>query len=531
MRKLKAEHILYMIIALGLVSHVMPYVFHRSLWIDEARLASSIVTRSLGTLTASPLDAGQSAPVGYLYMVKILTMVFGTGETALRLWSLLSFFGCAAVFCQILRKIIGTDRWLFYTAIFVVLPNYIYYGNELKQYMSDCFFVLLAIFLYGLYRKEKLNLRQLSAAYAVLIWFSFAAVFFAAGGMILICMGILIRAFREKEKIRSIWKQAPPCLLVLVSFLANYVLWLSSTSSNAEGQGYWELLRFPLIPTSLLDLKLILQMTKEVLLPFGILGALFLLVALGKVIRCIWKRSISSMDVQILFSTALVLVASFLGFYPIQGRLVLFLSMALFLFAVSMADEILDLLLPGSGDTKAAGFRKAGVWILAALVFVIYLLGDSAYWRPGGIYMVGSEIRANIQYLAEHKTDKDMVYVRNEAIPAFLYEMDYAWGDVDLIYEVPIVKDDYIFGQPTFAYDYEIPYSYEGKTIEEAVRADVELIENYDSVYIYTSHEIAELKEDTQALLDLLRESGTVEVVSCSYETYLYHYVKNGSGS
>lgn len=524
MGKKRAEYGLYIAVIIGLLSHVMPYFFHRSLWIDEARLASSIVTRGLGNLAASPLDAGQSAPIGYLYLVKILTMIFGTGETALRLWSLLAFFGCAAVFCRILRKVIRTDHWLLYTAVFTVIPTYIYYGNELKPYMSDCLFVLLAVLIYGLYQDGRLRLGQLAVFYALIIWFSFAAVFYVAGGMILICVQILLGTIREKKNVRHVLDKVPPCLLVLISFLANYVLWLSSTSNNAEGQGYWELLRFPLIPTSLADLGLIVQMTKEILLPFGIFGIVLLALAVGKLVCCIRRRRICAMDQHVIFSTVLVLFASFLGFYPIQGRLVLFLSMTVFLFVISIVDELMQFC--GRGPARV---QNAGAWACAILVFGACLLGDSGYWRPGGVYMVGSEISENIKYIEEHKTDEDMVYVRNEAIPAFLYEMNYPWGDVDLMYDVPVIVDDYILGQPTFAYSYEIPYSYAGETMEDAVQADAALIEQYDSVYIYTSHEIAELKEDTQRMLELLRESGTVEVVSCNYETYLYHYMKSGS--
>lgn len=525
MKDKRVRYGLYAVIFFGLFSHVMPYLYHRSLWVDEARLASSIVNRTLWTLTASPLDAGQSAPVGYLYVVKLLSLAFGTGEAALRLWSLLSFFGCVIVFHRILKQVVKTDYRLYYTALLAVLPVYIYYGNELKPYMSDCFFVLLAIWLYGLYQERCCGLGALTAAYALLLWFSFAAVFYIAGGMILIGLGMLRESVRDEDGRKRFLRALPYCFLVLISFIANYVFWLSATSGNAEGQGYWALVRFPLIPTGLSDLRLMAQIFSQMLMPFGIFRLIAVLLSVSKAVRCVRRRYVSPMDLHILAGTVLLLAASWLGFYPIQDRLVLFVSVTLLLFAVSELEELAGRLLRRQG--RLPGLLLRGGCLLLLLVC---MLGDLRYWRPGGVYMVGSETAGSLNYLAEHKTDEDMIYVRNEAIPAFLYEKNYPWGDVDLVYETPLVKDDCILGQPTFAYDYQVAYSYEGKTVEEAVLEDAALIEAYDSVYIYTSHEIAEKKEDTQALLNVLKRSGTVETVSCYYETYLYHYRKGQTG-
>ena len=64
----------------GAILHIIPYFYNRSLWIDEAMLANSILTRSFADLVKEPLMNGQSAPVGYLYLQKIITSIFGTAE-------------------------------------------------------------------------------------------------------------------------------------------------------------------------------------------------------------------------------------------------------------------------------------------------------------------------------------------------------------------------------------------------------------------------------------------------------------------
>ena len=46
-----------------IVLHAFQFYYNRSLWIDEAMLASSVMTREFGNLVATPLDWGQSAPI------------------------------------------------------------------------------------------------------------------------------------------------------------------------------------------------------------------------------------------------------------------------------------------------------------------------------------------------------------------------------------------------------------------------------------------------------------------------------------
>ena len=62
----------------------------RSLWLDAGMLAWSVSNRSLGTLISKPLDLTQSAPVLYLYAVKLLTLALGNSEVTVGLFWFLS---------------------------------------------------------------------------------------------------------------------------------------------------------------------------------------------------------------------------------------------------------------------------------------------------------------------------------------------------------------------------------------------------------------------------------------------------------
>ena len=171
------ELFLKICIVYGVILHIVPYFYNRSLWVDEAMLVSSICTRSLTELVASPLDSGQSAPVGYLFVVKLITMLWNTSEAALRIFSLISAFVCMYLIYALLKDKVAPKFALFAVALFSVTNKYIYYGNEAKSYMSDNMFCLLVLYVWQKYRENKIELYKLCLIYAVIVWFSFSAVF------------------------------------------------------------------------------------------------------------------------------------------------------------------------------------------------------------------------------------------------------------------------------------------------------------------------------------------------------------------
>ena len=82
--------LLWFIIAFGIVLRLIQYLANRSLWVDEAALASSIVTRTYRGLL-QPLDYYQSAPTGFLMVERFFVELFGNSEYSLRLFPLLAW--------------------------------------------------------------------------------------------------------------------------------------------------------------------------------------------------------------------------------------------------------------------------------------------------------------------------------------------------------------------------------------------------------------------------------------------------------
>lgn len=535
---------LWMCIGVGIVLHVTPYLFHRSLWIDEALLVSSICTRSFSELFASPLDWGQSAPIGWLLIVKVLTVIGGTSETILRIWSLVTALACICFIYLLLKDKVATHYTLFFTAVFALSDRYIYYANEAKPYMSDNFCCLVVLFIWQKYQEKKLPLVQMVLFYAVLIWFSFPAVFFVAACMIIVCFQFFRNLIKQKGRNNlknNLWNLGR-CAIVLVSFFLNYIFWLSKTSDNVASVDYWNLLRFPLIPMSLSDIKLIVIMGRQFLAFYPVyIAALFCFLFLIYVAAVLSNRcDKSNIVVPFLVSLILLFIASYCGFYPIQDRLVQVYAIMLLVISAYACNEIEISYI----SIYAAVAEKRQPWIL--IFYYGILIGCLTIVGMHGcknlfaqhVYKAGSEVTSNMEYLRENLTDSDAVYVFCNSIPVYTYEIGYETDYCELkdlpldpqkytqiLPGLPYQKGKTIYGQELNTFFYQIPYSYEDKINQTAIEEDTAMILENDSVYIFTSHGSRGILE----LLEALKEYGTVNVVNESYYTYLYYFQREKS--
>lgn len=515
-----------MFAAIGIVLHVIPYIYNRSLWIDEAMLASSILTRNFGELISYPLDWGQSAPVGYLYTVKLLTEIVGHEEYVLRMWSLFSFFCCVFLFYFVIRYVFSAKHPEIFTLSFIFLPFFMRYSNELKPYMSDNMFVLLSLLLFGLWQKGNLKFSVLVVSYSVIIWFSFASIFFIASGMIIAVIEILF-GIRTPSSTALRAKKLCGCIVVALSFAVNYRLWLSVSSTHAGGADFFALTRFIFLPSSLEEIITMLKMMKQILAPLASADKTFAVtvsvLAIAGLVACLRDKETLPVSAAAAGSVLLMCVASSMGFYPIITRLVMFVSV-----------ELLALSAKGFDILERRGNRPALSLLIFTLLIVPFLktVNDA---RPSKVYMQGTEVADNVSYLRDNAAQTDMIYVSGHGTPVFLYENGYklwlplhgrTWGEQG----VPFVKDNYIFGQTTMVFDYKKSYSYEGHLNMKAIDEDVSLIVRYPSVYIFSSHS----DKGIPAIIGKLQSYGTVTEVVSQHDNPLYHFIRrpqNGDNS
>lgn len=331
----------------GVVLRLYHYFDNRSLWLDEIYLSTSIVKMSFLELASPLLDFQQKAPIGYLWSVKLCTLILGNNEFGLRLFSLLTGIASLFLFVPVCRHFLKEHSVWIGVALLALAPHLVYHSVEAKQYSTECFGTIAALYLYTRFgRKEDLRSALLWGFWgSLLVWFSYSVIFILAG--IALTMGI--RKIYRKE-----WKDllivGIPGTLWLANFAASY-LFFTNKQVDSQWLVHWFSLRnafvhFP--PTSLSELAQPFQvaLTRILGYPLGLLWE----VEMGSnpILQVLFKRPsiallcIGTATVFLLLNRKralllivmpflLTLAASAIKMYPIYERLTVFLAPLLIL--------------------------------------------------------------------------------------------------------------------------------------------------------------------------------------------------------
>lgn len=489
------------IIFAGIAVSIFMNLVGRSLWLDEAMLAYSFSERSLWELTSSIFEWEQSAPVLYLYLVKLLTLVFGNTEFVLRSFSVLSYVIVLFLSGYAAKKLFHIKYPILAAAFLANMNFMLNYSNQFKQYMSECIWVLLVLLMYYFYKEKGLAWWKMTLAFMVFIWGANPACFFIGGILVyeFIC-GIVKLGVIPHFRTASEEAAAEGQLLVRnsiftgvgigISFICYYFYWLRGTATSSVMQDYWQNADFPLIPTSIADLKLAQAFVYEIFITFREARVFMVaLVLAALVIGIFWEKNRYCTVIALGFFVTLF--ASYIHMFPIADRLWCF-SFPLFTILAFYAI-----------DKMAAGSRKAE---LAALFLMFTLMltnnGILVYRHAENVYWAGEEANAAIAYVQENICDDEKVYVYYHSIPVVKYRIGY---EAERIGDV--TADNIMWGTDTLD--------------KEEAQNDIEKVLQSDKCYILASHAPA---ERINPLLDAAKTEGNLEVVMNEHETPLYYY-------
>jgi hypothetical protein len=285
----RADRWLLPITLFGIVLRLLAYARNPSLWGDEAMLALNVLHRSPAELLG-PLDDNQGAPIGYLLLLKLSTVLFGGSEYALRLPSVLAgLLGGLAFLVAVRRELpVAAQRWA--VVLFALSPWLIGYAGEVKQYSCDA---AVACGLIAVRHRP----RVFALAGMLAVWLSHPALFVLAG------LGLPLLRSRPGRWTVAAWA---------CSFMINYVLILRRLGENAYLRDYWAGQFCPLVP----DLGWLIE---HLFAPFADAGGFGLTAALAVAAAAIARR-----QRFFLLPLGAALLASAAGQYPFSGRLLLF---------------------------------------------------------------------------------------------------------------------------------------------------------------------------------------------------------------
>ncbi len=366
----KSHIILLLIIFIGIGARLIQYLYNRSFWYDEAKVAYHILTHSFNELHLTFLTA-TTAPILFLYLVKLNTFFFGYNEYSLRLLPLLCVILSIVLYYFISNKIFPRPYNIFSVVFISFAWPLIYYSIECKQYAIDVFIVLsLLLFFIYLNNQPGVLIRDLfifGILGLVSILSSYPSIF-----LVVATICIFVYRFGLKFKFIHLLTVSLIGLIWGLTFYFQYMLTLNKYLNIAWFQEFWSegYLQPDFSPAAFKhNIDIIFNLLIFAGFPDSILILVLCIILIVLGLIDLLKRHRPFALVLILTIFFLVL-ASFFMRYPIVDRMALFILPLLFLLITA---GILRLSLYS---------KRAGQCLLIMIMLIFLAVNLPKQWPP-----------------------------------------------------------------------------------------------------------------------------------------------------
>jgi hypothetical protein len=374
------------------------YFYNRSLWLDEAALSLNIIDRNCFELL-KPLSYYQSAPILFLQIEKLFSVLIPNSELGLRLFPLISYLGSLFLFYKIIRMIQQNYYTIIFSlSLFIFNITLLYYSNEVKQYMTD---VLVLTVIYYLLLKEYKNA---NSKYFFLGVAGVVGVFLSnASPVILITAGTWLLFNMVRNKKNELLPLAIIAVFWTSSFALYYYLFLNNNPVKDFMIAYWKDFDvfMPMNPLKtdfykFLDSKA--YMLYSSLFNFDRNGVYLLFFILAGIISLIRKKRTGIIILAIL-PVILHLLLSGFKMYPFDKRMLLYFCPCIIIICSFGFNSILNKLF---SLFKIKRFIPIAIVVPALMLF---------YFFRHGFPPERDEIKKSIVYIQQHKSTDDKIYL------------------------------------------------------------------------------------------------------------------------
>ncbi|HEX7140035.1 MAG TPA: hypothetical protein VF219_19445 [Vicinamibacterales bacterium] len=393
----------------------------RPMWVDEEMLALNVRDRGFLQLTG-PLWLDQSAPFGWLVLERLMMLVFGTGERAVRALTVIFGIGTLSTAWWIGR------RWMtpFGAAVLVALCGtgewLVFFTLELKHYSADAAGALLvpALAAWVLdadsrsatdapWSATALAERQ-SCSDRIIPWWSTAAaaMWFSNGALFVtpLCALVLLRSALRRRTAHDVNRFLIGGVAWLASFAAIYTVVLRHALANAYLKNYWA---FALPPTSE-GIGALVAWFGAQLAPFAVkpIGsgtpALFWAVyVVGILVGLLSGSSVAMTFATVPISLLALAVA---GFVPTFERLAIW-SVPAFYVGIALCADVTARRVPLHGWHHRAIGLVLAILVLVASYDVVRRGVFAIEHRPASNY--GLDDRGSVRWLVDARRPGDAV--------------------------------------------------------------------------------------------------------------------------
>lgn len=384
----------WVIIGVGVALRLNQLLSGRAFWADEAWVAILVTERSYQQFFA-PLGVGMATPPLILAATKALSQVLGTSELVMRSIPFAAGVLALPVFFRFAKQHVSSGAALVGLISLAVSTHLVYYAGELKQYSTDLF--VGALLMSILLQRGALDMRRslgLAIACALAIWFSHPSVFLIFGYTFSSALVFWTRGDRK-----SATMVIPIIAASSLSFLLLFISSISSSSNSPYLLGYWRNYFAPFPIDSFKDAYWFYRTAMYTIDdPMGLVeprpAAVLILVGTLALVR-----SKPAVALRLLSPLPLLVAASMLHKYPLNGRLLLFLTPTI-------------ALLLGVGVDWIARFARRGyaaVWV-ALVVVAILLPGLPTTWRKAQAPRFRTELRPILEEVRSRWRPGDAIY-------------------------------------------------------------------------------------------------------------------------
>ena len=449
-----SNRFIWIIILIGLSLRLHQYFLNHTLWLDEAFIAINIIRSNYLDLLFPLKYYNQAAPIVFLLVTKFITKLWGISEYAFRFFSLISGIGSVIIAYFLGKKFLDKKALPLFLLLMAFSRYGIYYSSELKQYSLELLVtIIILIFSINIYNSNY-NLKTCLITGILggfLVFCSYTAAFILTGTWLALFVSCFIKKKEIKEK--NISQKNIIYLILsgtiwLISFISNYLLFVKKSATPVFYQ-YWKVLdSFPPFPPKttgefLWYPKTFLNLIKDPLglafhlsninkIPFFIIVIQYIVVILLIIIGTynLVKTKQWFKTLLIYLPVTVVLLVALLGYYPLYGRLELFIL------------PIVYLLIAEGGFALIYLLKKK--WKLIGILILIYLFSFPIFY---GIYNIikpdiRHETKPVIEYYLANRKPEDLIYIYTPTSeePVFIYYTQYYYKN-QLKNQIQIDKD------------------------------------------------------------------------------------------
>jgi 4-amino-4-deoxy-L-arabinose transferase-like glycosyltransferase len=413
-----------LLIVTGVAVRIRLYREASPLSLDESMLALNVAMRGWRQLT-EPLALEQTAPVVFLWLTRLVVLIGGVGERALRLVPFVSGLAVIPIVAVIAVQLRAPRAAWLAAALAALAPLAIHFALTFKQYSSDAAVTgtVLVVALDVAHSPERVRGWWTLAIVALFAPFLAApAVFVSAASVV----GLWV-APGIAQSVRARTRVALIALLAVSAGTINYLLFQRATVSNAYMQRYWSS-AFPgvsLASTAGLARELPAHLLNDLLVgtsvPAGRVWHIWMATLLGAGVWWLARRRRVWALLLVVGPIVAVVVAATARRYPLAPRTLVFLAPLVIVLAALGVQYLAD---------RATEARRSVAAFWLAAVTVLPVLADArTQWRAP--HVSGPELRSALRAISSQVDLGEPIYLFSRGVPVWLfYSTDWAHPDL-----------------------------------------------------------------------------------------------------